>query len=172
MKGKNVVHSKGKDDWRTPQWLYDHLNTIYNFKLDAAADEDNALCTYFFDAESNALKHSWSDYGNVFVNPPYSKNFKFVTKAFEESLKKEFKIVMLLPSRTCSKWWHDYVIKYASHITFIRTRVVFVGAEHGAGFPSCIIEFGGDSDGQLPLLSSWDIRKFQSKRKPKERNEA
>lgn len=140
MKGKDVVHSSGKDDWGTPLWLFDWWNEDFKFGLDAAADSENALCNCYFNEHDDALKQSWKGYGNVFVNPPYSKNKQFLKKICDE-LDGTFYIVALLPSRTSNNWWHDYVMRKASEIWFIRNRLTFVGAKSGAPFPSCGVIF-------------------------------
>ncbi|KLN45503.1 hypothetical protein AAY77_15710 [Providencia rettgeri] len=36
-----------KDCWQTPQWLFEALTLEFGFWLDAAANEQNALCPYF-----------------------------------------------------------------------------------------------------------------------------
>jgi hypothetical protein len=50
-------------------------------------------------------------------------------------------VVMLLPARTDTRWWHDYVIPYASEIRFIRGRLKFGGAKNSAPFPSALVIF-------------------------------
>ncbi|MFH1318495.1 MAG: DNA N-6-adenine-methyltransferase, partial [Candidatus Omnitrophota bacterium] len=74
------------------------------------------------------------------VNPPYGKNIiNWIKKGYEES-KKGKTIVMLIPSRTDTKWWHEYVMK-AKEIRFIKGRLKFGGSINSAPFPSCIIVF-------------------------------
>lgn len=49
-------------------------------------------------------------------------------------------IVLLVPARTCTRWWHNYAMK-ATEIRFIRGRLKFGGAKTGAPFPSCVVVF-------------------------------
>lgn len=53
-------------------------------------------------------------------------------------------IVALVPSRTDSAWWHDYVMP-ASEIRFLRGRLKFSGAEHNAPFPSTVVVWSPDA---------------------------
>lgn len=47
-------------------------------------------------------------------------------------------VVALIPSRTDTRWWHDYVM-LADEIRFIRGRLHFDGHSQGAPFPSAIV---------------------------------
>nr|DAV98861.1 MAG TPA: DNA N-6-adenine-methyltransferase [Caudoviricetes sp.] len=51
--------STGKDDWGTPQKLYDVLNKEFGFTLDACADKNNYKCANYYTAEANGLKMDW-----------------------------------------------------------------------------------------------------------------
>lgn len=77
---------------------------------------------------------------SCFVNPPYKQIKEWIKKGFEESLKGKT-VVFLIPSRTDTAYWHDYVMK-ASEIRFIRGRLKFEGYGGGsAPFPSAIVIF-------------------------------
>ena len=140
MKSGSVVHKSGNNEWRTPSWLYSQLNDQFNFGLDAAADDENHLAPAYFTAGDSALTQSWKGFGNVFLNPPYSKTLckAFIGKAAAE-LDGSFYIVLVIASRTSNAWWHDHIMKLAHLIGFIRGRVKFVGAPTGAPFPSCVV---------------------------------
>lgn len=165
MKGKEVVHSSGKDDWETPTELFEYFNMIAaEFNLDAAADPVNTKCDNFFTEEMNALERDWNVFGYetiVWLNPPYSQNKEFIKKAFDQS-KIVDSVWCLLPVRTCTHWWHDYVMK-AEAIYFIRGRVTFEGADNGAPFPSCVVVFTGQ-DSEMPEVISVDITEFSTLR--------
>lgn len=142
-----VVFSSGKSDWRTPKELFERLDRQWGpFALDAAASADNALCASFYDAEVDALKQDWSEHERVFVNPPYGRTVldRWVNKAVEESVKGA-RVVMLLPARTDSAWYHDLVKLCAFHVEFIRGRVRFSGSKAGAPFPSMVVVFEASS---------------------------
>lgn len=158
--GNNVCFSKNKDDWRTPQRLFDDLNKEFDFEVDAAATKENTKCgwKYFTDALSSI---PWMTLGSTrfFLNPPYGKNKEFIKRAYEESLKGAT-VVCLIPSRTDTQWWHDYVMK-SSEIRFFRGRLYFDDAVFPAPFPSCIVVFKNHSE-TMPSLSVCDARKYRN----------
>ena len=72
----NSVHfSTGKDDWGTPQDLFDALNEEFNFTLDPCADNNNHKCAKYYTIEQDGLAQSWAG-ETVFCNPPYSRKTK------------------------------------------------------------------------------------------------
>lgn len=88
----------------------------------------------------------------MFVNPPYGREIKhWVKKAYEESLQPYNEcVVMVIPSRTDTTYWHDYIFGKATDIDFIRGRLKFeVQGEpkQPAPFPSAIIVYGNDKGG-------------------------
>lgn len=136
--------SSEKDDWETPQYLFDELHKKHNFTLDAAATERNTKLPNYYTVEDNALTQKWE--GRVFCNPPYGREIKhWVKKAYEESLKPHNeKVIMLIPSRTDTSYWHEYVFEKAKDIEFLRGRLKFeVSGKSGqpAPFPSAIITY-------------------------------
>jgi phage N-6-adenine-methyltransferase len=151
----NDVHFSSKsNEWHTPDWLFKQLDAEFHFDLDAASTHENAKCARHYTAEDDALKQDWSSQGGhtVWLNPPYGRLIgKFVKKAYEESLK-GLTVVLLIPARPDTKWWHAYCAK--GHVRFIKGRLKFVNPslpsyrEDGdfkmspAPFPSAIIIFG------------------------------
>lgn len=117
------------DNWSTPKDVYRTLDAEFGFDFDPCPLADKPL----FDG----LKIEWG--GVNFVNPPYSKIKDWCKKAYEEWQKGKT-VVMLIPSRTDTSYWHDYIMK-ASEIRFIRGRLKFGGAKYNAPFPSAIIVF-------------------------------
>jgi len=130
-----VVHSRKTDEYVTPWNLYDELNKEFNFDLDVAATHENAKCRLYYTKEEDGLLCKWG--GSVWCNPPYSKNYAWCEKAFRERRNCE-NIVMLLPSRTDTKWWHEFVMR-AYERRFIKGRVHFNELPFGAPFPSVIV---------------------------------
>ena len=136
----NVHFSSETNEWSTPIDLYNSLDEIYNFTLDPCATKENAKCDKFFTIEDDGLKQDWSK-DTVFMNPPYGREIKdWVKKAYEESLKGAT-VVCLIPSRTDTKYWHDYIFPYSCEITFLKGRLKFGGSKNPAPFPSAIIVF-------------------------------
>lgn len=135
--------SSDKDCWKTPQDLFDELNAEFHFTLDAAASSANAKCEQYFTKEQDALTQSW--FGNIFVNPPYGRVLPhFVAKAFDEAKKSHLLVVMLIPARTDTSYWHDYIFPNATDIRFLRGRIKFEldgNPRDAAPFPSAVIVF-------------------------------
>ncbi len=135
-----LVHfSSATFEWETPSALFNELSWLYGgFTLDPCATSENAKCARFFTREEDGLNQSWE--GKVFLNPPYGRNIgKWVKKAYEESLKGAL-VVCLLPARTDTRWWQDYVKQ--GHVFFLRGRLKFGCARNAAPFPSAIVTFG------------------------------
>lgn len=150
----NDVHFSSKsNEWHTPDWLFKQLDAEFQFDLDAAATAENKKCSLCFTQEDNALDQDWSRVANsVFCNPPYGRLIgKFVQKAYEESLK-GIRVVLLIPARPDTKWWHAYCAK--GEVRFIKGRLKFVNPTFPsyrkdgqfeispAPFPSAIVVFG------------------------------
>ena len=81
-------------------------------------------------------------FGKCWCNPPYGKNVgQWLKKAVEEVQSgRAERVVFLLPARTDTAWWHDYVLPYGE-VHFLRGRVTFEGAENPAPFASVIVLF-------------------------------
>ena len=127
----------------TPQFLYDRLNQVNQFTLDPCATDLNHKCPKYFTIEDNGLAQSWAN-EVVFINPPYSDIAKWVEKAFNEAKRNDAICIMLIPARTDTKYWHNFIMK-ANSITFIKGRLKFGSMKTAAPFPSCIVEFYKDS---------------------------
>ena len=141
---KDIIKTSKKDDWETPQALFDKLNNIYKFTLDPCATHENAKCEKYYTKEDNGLSKDWGG-EIVFMNPPYGREIgKWVKKAYEESLKGAI-VVCLIPARPDTKYYHNYIFPYAKDIRFIKGRLKFdngTGVFSPAPFPSAIIVFG------------------------------
>ena len=135
---KGII-SSNSNEWETPQNLFDELNKEFNFTLDPCATSYNAKCNKYFTIKENGLKQNWQ--GNIiFCNPPYGRSIKnWVIKCYEESLKPDTTIVMLIPARTDTTYFHDYIYHKAKEIRFIRGRLRFGNSNDNAPFPSMIV---------------------------------
>lgn len=122
-----VVFSSASDHWETPAAVYDALNAEFQF----ADDPCPLKCI------DDGLDREWKS--PCFVNPPYSNIGPWVAKALAESRSGKV-VVVLVPSRTDTRWWHEYAMK-AREIRFLRGRVKFGGAAYNAPFPSAILVF-------------------------------
>jgi phage N-6-adenine-methyltransferase len=151
-----AVHfSSGKDDWGTPPEVFNPLNAEFGFDLDAAATIHNRKVPEWFGPGSDvpdALAASWCDYAaNVWCNPPYSRGLqkRFIEKAASEA---HYGVtsVLLLPARTDTQAFHTWIWDRERNqpydgidVRFLRGRIKFVGAQHGAPFPSMVVVFSG-----------------------------
>ena len=124
-----ILFASQNDNWKTPSHVYEGLNKEFNFNFDPCPLNENP--------EFDGLQIEWGS--STFVNPPYSKISDWCKKAYEEALKGKL-IVMLIPSRTDTRYWHDYIMK-ASEIRFIKGRLKFGDSKNSAPFPSAIIIF-------------------------------
>ena len=139
----DVHYSSKTNEWSTPQDFFDELDKEFNFTLDPCATSENAKCTKYFTVEDDGLKQDWSK-DTVFMNPPYGREIKYwVQKAYEESLKGAT-VVCLIPARTDTSYWHDYIFGKADDIRFLRGRLKFGDSKNPAPFPSAIIIYKGE----------------------------
>ena len=133
-----LMFSSKTDLWETPKDLFDKLNKEFHFALDVCATPENAKCEEFYTKEQDGLKQPWK--GTVWCNPPYGRQIgEWVRRAFLAS-KSGNTVVMLLPARTDTRWFHEYIYGKAE-IRFIRGRLKFGGSKNSAPFPSMVVVF-------------------------------
>ncbi len=135
------LFTSNSNEWETPQDLFDELNKEFNFVLDVCATKENAKCNSYFNIELDALSIDWSldeYYGWKWMNPPYGRQIKdWIKKASEER-----KVVALIPARTDTKYFHDYIYqKPNTKIRFIKGRLKFSDSRNSAPFPSMLVIF-------------------------------
>ena len=139
-----VGFSSKSSEWDTPQAFYDKLNKQFEFTLDPCATAASAKCKKYFTEEDDGLAQDWKGH-TVFVNPPYGRGIgAWLKKGYEESKKHNTVVVMLIPSRTDKKWWHDYVMK-AKEVHLVRGRLKFGSSANAAPFPSAVVVFHSDT---------------------------
>nr|DAL75075.1 MAG TPA: DNA N-6-adenine-methyltransferase [Caudoviricetes sp.] len=137
-----VHYSSKSNEWATPQNLFDKLNEEFNFTLDPCATDENAKCSKYFTIEDDGLSKDWSN-DVVFMNPPYGREIKkWIKKAYEESLNGAT-VVCLIPARTDTTYWHDFIFGKANDIRFLRGRLKFGNSKNSAPFPSAIVVYQG-----------------------------
>ncbi|MBE6337659.1 MAG: adenine methyltransferase [Lentimicrobiaceae bacterium] len=138
----DIMFSSKTDLWETPQSFYDELDKEFQFTLDPCATPENAKCEMFFTKEMNGLTQNWGGGNSVFCNPPYGKEIgKWVKKAYEESKKNDTTVVMLIPARTDTAYFHDYIYHKAKEIRFVKGRLKFGQSKNAAPFPSMVVVF-------------------------------
>jgi phage N-6-adenine-methyltransferase len=135
----NDIHFSSKsNEWATPQDFFDKLNAEFGFTLDAAASHENRKLDRYITEDEDALTQAWGENERVFVNPPYGRQIgKWIEKAATE---KTDLTVMLIPARTDTKAWHEYIFGKAD-IRFVKGRLKFGDAKHSAPFPCAVVIF-------------------------------
>lgn len=139
------LFSSNTDEWYTPLDFYKSLDDEFHFNLDPCATDENHKCDKYFTREIDGLSQKWGGY-RVFCNPPYGRVIgDWVKKAYEESKKPDTLVVMLIPARTDTKWFHDYIY-HKAEIRFIRGRLKFGGSNNSAPFPSMVVIFNNKTN--------------------------
>ena len=137
MTDLSVHFSSATDQWATPQAFFDGVADEFAPETDVCALPQNAKCSRYFTPEQDGLKQPWQ--GVCWMNPPYGRTIgAWVRKAFE-SARGGATVVCLLPARTDTAWWHDYVAH--GEIRFLRGRLKFGGSKNSAPFPSALVIF-------------------------------
>ena len=128
-------------EWATPQSFFDSLNQEFHFTLDPCCTHENAKCEKHYTIEDDGLTKSWGG-EIVFCNPPYGRELpRWVKKCYEES--RHATVVMLIPARTDTKWFHDWIY-HKAELRFIKGRLKFNDGTQNAPFPSMIVVYGKD----------------------------
>jgi site-specific DNA-methyltransferase (adenine-specific) len=136
-----ALYSSQNDLWATPQAFFDELNREFQFTLDACAIAENAKCRLYYTPEMNGLIQDWSNHV-VFCNPPYGRKISlWVEKCYCESQQENTKVVMLIPARTDTGYFHRFIYKRATEIRFVKGRLKFGNVNNSAPFPSMVVIF-------------------------------
>lgn len=138
----DLMFSSKTDLWATPQDFFNELDAEFHFTLDVCALPENAKCEQFFTPEIDGLSQPWK--GRVWCNPPYGREIgQWVRRAHLAVASGGAEVVvMLLPARTDTRWFHDYIYKKAE-IRFIKGRLKFGGSKNSAPFPCMVVVFKG-----------------------------
>jgi len=126
-----------RDDWQTPQWLFDKLDEQYKFSFDCCATKENTKCIRFtnnFNGNAGVIHNSI-----VWMNPPFSKAEKIFRNFF-------FVIDKGIAIYRCdnleTKLWQEIIFKHATWILIPKGRISYEGKEgKGSRFPSALIGF-------------------------------
>lgn len=136
-----LMFSSKSDLWETPQDLFDELDKEFHFNLDVCALPENTKCAAYYTPEMDGLSQPW--YGRCWCNPPYGRQVgRWVRKAALSALAGAT-VVMLLPARTDTKWFHRWIYRRAE-IRFLPGRLKFGGAKNSAPFPSMVCIWGSN----------------------------
>lgn len=139
----SALFSSNSDEWETPQKLFDELDQEFHFVFDLAATSCNSKCGIkYLNRAINSLTQDWTIFsGYLWLNPPYSNITEWVKKAYEENLTGA-KIVMLIPARTDTQYFHNWIYKNPNvEIRFLKGRLKFSNSKNSAPFPSMLVIF-------------------------------
>lgn len=154
------------DKWSTPPYIIEQVQIEFgSIGLDPAASPDNAVSKRYFTEEKDGLKCQWLA-NLVYVNPPYGRILNaWVSKALEEyDSGRSKRIVMLLPSRTCTRWFHALYERPDVEIRFIKGRLKYGDGSSPAPFPSILVIIGKNPDNlstALEIMSDKQIAEYQ-----------
>lgn len=133
-----MLTSSRSDDWPTDPKVFRRLDAEFGFTLDPCASAENAKCARYFTRQDDGLEQDWP--GRVFCNPPYGRTIgEWVRKAWEASQSSADLVVLLLPARTDTRWWHEYVVR--GEVRFVKGRLRFGDLKAPAPFPSVVVVF-------------------------------
>ena len=120
---RRAIFTATKTKWATDGALYSELDKEFRFTLDPCP----------LNPIVDGLVIPWKG-ERVYCNPPYGRG---VSRWLEKAQEAEI-AVYLLPSRTDTRWWHDYAMK-ADEIRFVRGRLRFNDSKNSAPFPSVLL---------------------------------
>lgn len=115
-----------RPDWATPRAFFEMACREFGLTMDACSGRNNPTTaeTQIWADEHDSLTMPWK--GRVWCNPPYGREIgKWVAKAAREVVRRDGPelVVMLLPARTDTSWWHEYCMR--AEVRFIRGRLCF-----------------------------------------------
>jgi phage N-6-adenine-methyltransferase len=155
-----TLYSRDSDEYQTPQYLYDFLDNIFHFTLDPCAsiqiERQKKIDTKVkYTMDDNGLLKSWINY-STFINPPYSQIKRWIQKSIDEmdnrfetygkTGQKPSPIVLLVPARTDTKWFHQVTNSIYASVFLLKGRLQFdKNKTSKAPFPSCVILLGVSS---------------------------
>ncbi|HHW79181.1 MAG TPA: hypothetical protein GX742_00085 [Acholeplasmataceae bacterium] len=130
---KKYIQKNNKENysnhWSTPK-------EIYNKYIENGYVDPNPL-------NSIIDPNTYDNDNKLFINPPYSNIKDFVKMAIRLHKKYNKEIILLVPSRTDTKWFHE-LLDYGIEIEFIKGRLKFGESKQSAPFPSIIIKIKGN----------------------------
>lgn len=116
------------DDYSTPSEIYDHYVKELNYYDPCPLHSK----------DFNFLPINQE----LFINPPYSDIKTWVLYAMNNYVIHNKHVVLLVPSRTDTKWFHD-LLMFGVTLEFIKGSLKFGNLKGSAPFPSILIHIGG-----------------------------
>lgn len=139
---KGVARASVWHGWETPAALFNAVEAGAGpFDLDPCApDRPGTVRTARrYTTADDGLSREW--HGRVFMNPPYGRAMRlWLAKAVSEA-EAGAEVVGLLPVRTETEWWHNFVVSRAD-VLLLRGRLFFGDGDGGAPFGSALVLWG------------------------------
>ncbi len=159
-------NSSTSQTWTTPPGLLQKLYDVFDrFDLDPCSPsrtDTPVRARFHYTEEDDGLALPW--FGQVFVNPPYSRALPdWIKKAKAEVEEgRASSVVALVPARTDTRYWHEHVAGHAD-IVFLKGRLSFGQTQQAAPFPSALVIWGADEP-RVDLLATefpdaWLVRR-------------
>lgn len=145
-----LMFSSKTDEWETPNDVFESLDKEFHFTLDPCANELNHKCEKYYTKEQDGLNQNWHG-ETVFCNPPYGRKIgEWVKKCYLHGKTGNGIAVMLIPARTDTRWFHDYIYnKENVKVRFLKGRLKFGGCKNSAPFPSMVVVFDCSIENKL-----------------------
>lgn len=148
---KAGIQFSKKDEWYTP---IEVIRAFGPFSYDPCTTKDLAEkfeIPNYDTIETDGLKADWTQYHSIWINPPFTKKFDFLSKLMS-SLHSPNHIrtaCVLLPIETLTtKSFHD-IVKEPFDLIIPNGRIKFEDGDGGGASPafgSCILVFGSSSN--------------------------
>jgi phage N-6-adenine-methyltransferase len=137
-----ALYTSHSEEWATSPELFARLDARFHFTLDVCATAENAKCAAYYTREQDGLARPWA--GRVWCNPPYGRRGAgigaWVRRGFDAASTGEAEVVVLLvPSRTDTAWWHEWCER--GKVEFLKGRQRFGSGEYAAPFASALVVF-------------------------------
>jgi len=135
MKGNNGTgNNVERDEWETPQWLFDILDKQYVFYMDWCASEKNKKCESWTD---NMVNTAVLPKTICWMNPPFSKALEMFKEFFKRTPKG---VAIYRCDNFETKIWQDIIFPNATWIFIPNKRIAYEGMNGiGSRFPSALI---------------------------------
>lgn len=153
--GSHVSLNSGENEWYTPpEYIEAAREAMGSIDLDPASCEvaqANVKARRHFTIDDNGLDKKWS--GNVWLNPPYSKELigLFAEKVVGESSR--FKQAIVLVNNATDTAWFHRLASVASAACFMKGRIRFLDK---AGSPA-----NTPVQGQVAIYIGPDVEEFR-----------
>lgn len=132
-------------DWCTPRHIVERVRQFADGKigLDPCSNPHSIVgaAHRWMLPTNDGLQEPWAHHGLIYVNPPYARALKSWCKKAREEAAKGAEIIMLVPARTDTLWWHS-TAPTTKAFTMLAGRLTFLNAKNPAPFPSALLYWG------------------------------